>query len=105
MHIARIDVMVQDIFVDVQAKDESQSLSMSFSVLRSVTEQFMLPVQQYAQPNLDAPCTTLTDAALTWFGSICLSACKVDDAKQRVSCPVPFPADGAFLEAIHDCGF
>eukprot|EP00892_Ulva_mutabilis_P000586 jgi/Ulvmu1/10528/UM064_0066.1 len=97
LHIARIDVMVQDVLVDMEsAASNSGGISISFSVLKSVMDESKLPMEQHTIPNTDVPCMTMINAALTWTGSVCLSACKTKDARGRIQCPVPFPADGDY---------
>lgn len=108
VHIARVDVVVQDVFVDMvpfqEAGTAKAGVHMSFTELLPDDSREKLSVDQFVRTDRDSPCMTMVNTALTWFGSMCLSACYADDSKKTVTCPIPFPPDGAYVQiSINDC--
>ena len=103
VHMARIDVMIQEMLVEIHPvhrdRSNSSSLRLSVSVLTSNDEESKLTAEQYSPQNRDVPCMTMVNTAFTWLGSFCFSACKSADAKESIDCPVPFPSDGAVCQA------
>lgn len=97
VHVARLDVMVQDVMVDVKQAHTDRLepvLEVQLSVITRRQEKERLPLDKYIHPEMDTPCMTMINAAMSWFGSICLSACIPDSNKATLQCSIPFPEDG-----------
>ena len=107
VHVARINVVVQDVLLDMTplqpAVSDRGGVVLSFSAVQPDDEVKKLSVDQYVRPGRDSPCMTIINSALTWFGSICLSACKPAESEKTLKCPIPFPAHGAPAQANTDC--
>lgn len=108
VHVARVDVVVQDVLVNMVPFQEAASsragVRMSFAELLPDDGREKLSVDQFVRPDRDSPCMTMVNTALTWFGSMCLSACHPDDSNKALKCPIPFPTDGAYAQiSIHGC--